>query len=234
MKYSLFLFLTFISIASCKSSEAPLSLNYLVKEPNVKIAHPRTLILLHGVGSNAQDMFALANQFPENYLVISAQAPIELGHESYAWYHLNIENGKLIYSYEEAEKSRKILLQFIQEIKQKYQLNSEDIYLVGFSQGAIMSYNIGLTEPTSIKGIAVMSGRLMQELKEQITLKDKLKNLRIFVSHGTEDNTLAVLFAREAVAYLRALDLSPDYHEYPDGHTIDAAMMRDLLIWLAK
>ena len=59
------------------------------------------------------------------------------------------------------------------------------IYAV-FSQGSIMVYSVGLTVPEKIKGIAIMSGRLLEEVKPIINQKNKLKNLKIFISHGTK------------------------------------------------
>lgn len=221
-------------MTACKSEDAPLALRYMVRNPKIETTHNTTLILLHGVGSNEQDMFGLASQFPENYRVISARAPLTVGNESYAWYPLQINSGKFIYNFEEAEKSSTILEQFIAELKQKYELNSNDIYLVGFSQGAIMSYNLALTEPTLVKGIAVMSGRLMDEIKPKIAAIENLKKLRIFISHGTSDTTLPVQFAREALSYLKSHELNPEYHEYAEGHGINAAMLQDLLHWLSN
>jgi phospholipase/carboxylesterase len=85
------------------------------------------------------------------------------------------------------------------------------IYLCGFSQGSIMAYSIGLTVPEKIKGIAVMSGRLLEEVKPLIASKEKIKNLNVFVSHGTNDNIIPVNEARASVAYLKTLGMSRLY-----------------------
>lgn len=64
--------------------------------------------------------------------------------------------------------------------------------------------------------------------------KDKLKNLKVFISHGTNDNVLTVSNAREANTYLKQLGINATYKEYPEPHTISNAMFNDLLIWLKK
>jgi phospholipase/carboxylesterase len=226
----LFIALAFSSFAQKTTP----SLYYIFKEPKIKSAKPPVIILMHGVGSNEKDLFSFANQLPDSFLVISLRAPIELGKDSYGWYHLSFENGKPISNPIEAEASRLMIIDFINNLKNKHAFNEKRVYLCGFSQGAIMAYSIGLTVPEKIKGIAVMSGRLLEEVKPIITSKDKLKNLKVFISHGTNDNVLPVSNAREANTYLKQIGINSTYKEYPEPHTISNAMFNDLLIWLKK
>ncbi len=208
------------------------ALYYIFKEPKIKSAKPPVIILMHGVGSNEKDLFSFANQLPDSFLVISLRAPIKLGNDSYAWYHLSFENGKPISNPIEAEASRLMIIDFINTLKNKHAFNEKRVYLCGFSQGSIMAYSVGLTVPEKIKGIAIMSGRLLEEVKPIIASKDKLKKLNVFISHGTNDNVLPVSNAREANTYLKQLGITATYKEYPEPHTISNAMFSDLLIWL--
>jgi len=106
------------------------------------------------------------------------------------------------------------------------------VYLCGFSQGAIMSYSVGLTQPDKINGMAIMSGRLLEDVKPFIKDSAQLANLKVFVSHGNNDQVLGVHYATESVAYLKQKGLNPTFKIYPDGHTISAAMLKDLVSWL--
>lgn len=230
----LFFGITFNTVAQSITKPSAPSLYYVYKEPKIKSANPPVIILMHGVGSNEQDLFSLAPQLPDSFLVISLRAPITLSKDSYAWYHLTFENGKRIGNAIEAEASRLMIIQFINQLKTKHAFNEKRIYLCGFSQGSIMAYSIGLTVPEKIKGIAVLSGRLLEEVKPQIAAKEKLKNLKVFVSHGTNDGIINVSEAREAVTYIKTLGLTPTYKEYPEAHTISAAMLSDMLQWLKK
>lgn len=209
-------------------------LKYLVREPKIKSENPPLIILLHGFGSNEQDLFALAEHLPGNFLVVSARAPNTLGEGSYAWYHADFSTQKPVYNKEEAEKSRNTIIQFIEELKQKHQFDEKQVYLCGFSQGGIMSYSVGLTKPDLIKGIAVMSGRLLEDVKPLIVKNEKLKQLNIFISHGTNDPVLNIQNARDAVAYLKSLNLNPTYKEYNEEHTISNQMLNDLVSWLNR
>ena len=97
-----------------------------------------------------------------------------------------------------------------------------------------MSYSIGLLNPKEVKGIIALSGRLLVEVRPLITKNEDLHKLKVFVAHGTEDNTLTVQYAREAKSYLDSLQVQLDYHEYQMGHQINTAVLKDIESWLAS
>lgn len=207
-------------------------LKYLVRQPKIQIAKPPVIILLHGVGSNEQDLFSFADQLPDKYLVISARAPYTLSEGSYAWYQVDFSTGKPIINSMQEEKSRSIIIQFITDLKKEFSFDEKQVYIGGFSQGGIMAYSIGLTRPDLVHGIVVMSGRLLEEVKPLIASKEKLLQLKVFISHGTNDQTLGIHYARESASYLKALNINISYKEYPEGHGINNAMFSDMVNWL--
>jgi len=164
--------------------------------------------------------------------VISARAPIRLGGNGFAWYQVDFSSGKPVFNFQQEENSRAILIKFMTQITEKYSVDSNEIYLCGFSQGAIMSYSIGLTRPDLVKGIAVMSGRLLEEIKPLIASKERLEHLKVFISHGTNDNTLPIQYAKDANAFLKTLNINPSFKEYEAGHEINNLMLADLIQWL--
>ena len=97
-----------------------------------------------------------------------------------------------------------------------------------------MSFSLGLTRPDLIKGIAVMSGRLLQEITSFIASDEKLKSLQVFISHGTNDTVLPVQYAREGFEYMKTRGVIPTYKEYDEGHTINQEMLADLIGWLSN
>lgn len=209
-------------------------LHFLVREPKIKSDNPPFIILLHGVGSNEKDMFGFGRRLPDNFMIISVRAPHRIGEESYAWFQVDFTSGHPVINPQQAEMSRTLLIKFISQLKEKYQFDQNQIYLCGFSQGGIMAYSVGLTRPDLIKGIAVMSGRLLKEVMPLITPSEKLEQLRIFISHGTRDAVLNIQYAREALAYLKTLNIEPTYGEYEEGHAIDNDMLADLIAWLSE
>ena len=207
---------------------------YLARESCIKTGKAPLLLLLHGVGSNETDLFSFADQLPGQFLVVSARAPYTLEPGRYAWYQVDFSTGKPVIQMEQAERSRRMILQFIDELKGRYRIDENAIYLCGFSQGAIMSYSAGLTAPDLFKGIAAMSGRLLEEVKHEIASPEELQHLRVFISHGKEDRMLNIEYARSCAAYLKSLGIQPTYKEYAEGHGINKEMLADLIHWLKQ
>lgn len=207
-------------------------LHYLVRQPTVNSAQPPVLILLHGVGSNEQDLFSFADRIPGEYLVLSLRAPNTLGQGSYAWYQVDFSTGRPVFNKEQEEQSRATLIRFIEQLGAKHSFDAQRVYLCGFSQGAIMSYSVALTRPDLVRGIAAMSGRLLEEVRPVVKRDAERQRLSVLITHGTQDGTLPVSHAREADAYLRSLGIAPTLKTYEAGHTINAAMLAELVGWL--
>lgn len=194
-------------------------LHYLVREPKKEISNPPLLILLHGYGSNEQDLFSFASELPDDLLIISAQAPFTLGFGSYAWYAINFDdiNGKFS-DLKQAKESIDKIAVFIDEIKVKYNTNPEKTFLLGFSQGAILSYSLNFFYPNKVNHIIALSGYIHQELlPEKIPTTTKTD---FYASHGTVDQVLPVDWARNTKPFLEKLNLDCEYSEYPVGHGV--------------
>ncbi|HTJ51942.1 MAG TPA: PHB depolymerase family esterase [Cyclobacteriaceae bacterium] len=222
------------TLMNTTSMSNKLPLTYLVREPKIRAAKPPLLILLHGVGSNEKDLFSFADQLPDQFLVISVRAPITLDSNRFAWYQVDFSTGKPVFNKGQEERSRQLILDFIDQLNEHHSFDPAKVYLAGFSQGAIMSYSVALTHPEKVRGIAIMSGRLLEEIKPIIVSPIKLQQLSIFISHGTQDGMLTVQYARESLKFLESLNLNPTYKEYFAGHGINADMRFDLIAWLNK
>jgi len=221
----------FITIfAQDAALQTGLSLKYLLHVPSEKSPHAPVIILLHGYGSDERDLFELQSAFPKNCFIVATRAPYSLPGGGYEWY--DIRNGH-DGNEDQLISSRQLIEKFVEEVTKKYKADAKSVYLIGFSQGAIMSYEVGLTNPGKIKGIGVLSGRIYESLKPQIKTNAALKQLRIFISHGTADDRIPFANGKESYQYLKGLGLKPDFHQYPAmGHTISNDVLKDLLQWL--
>lgn len=209
-----------------------LVLKYLIKEPQIKSEKKKVIILLHGVGSNEKDLFSLADQLPNDYYIISLRGKFTISEGSYAWYGVDFSTGKPVFNKEQELKSRGAILTFVKQVTEKY--GFDEIYLGGFSQGAIMSCSIGLLHPEKIKGIICLSGRILQDIRSDVKKLSGLHKLKIFLAHGTQDRTLTLAYAREAKTYLEQLEIVLSYHEFEMGHQINAEVLKELNKWLAN
>lgn len=205
-----------------------LSLKYLIQLPQSKVVNSPVIILLHGYGSNESDLFELKDLFPGKYTIVSVRAPYAVSGQGFQWFALGAPDSKEIFH------SRELILKFISEISGKYNIDSRNIYLIGFSQGAMMSYDVGLSHPDKIKGIAPLSGRLFKHLKNnQEARSNKLKLLKIFIAHGTADDRIPFAEAQTAEDYLKRIGLTPEFHSYKGlGHSISNDEIKDLIHWL--
>ncbi|MBP3943636.1 dienelactone hydrolase family protein [Sphingobacteriaceae bacterium WQ 2009] len=210
------------------------TLENLVSEPSTTTASQALVILLHGIGSNEQDLFALKDYLPKDYLVVSARAPIVVGINQFAWFSMQINGQERIINQEEFQKATLKLTDFIADIKREYSFDHAKIYLVGFSQGAIMSYAVALGNPGLVKGVVAIAGRLLPETKAAAKEAVEWKDLSVAIFHGTEDTVLPLQYALEAQNFLQENGLQPDFKSYAIGHHINEELIEDLQDWLQK
>lgn len=210
-----------------------LSLYHLVREPKIKLDKNPLLLLLHGYGSNEEDLFSFAAQLPDEYFIISARAPYPLPPYGNAWYAINFDADMNKFSDEaQAVESRDLIANFIDEIINHYPIDKDKVTLIGFSQGAILSYAVALTYPEKIRRVLALSGYLYTDIIDKDFSKNDLSKLRFFISHGVVDQVIPVDWARKAPEFLKSLGLDVEYHEYPVGHGVAPQNFYDLLKWL--
>jgi len=211
------------------------SLHYEIRQPKIPIEHPPLLILLHGYGSNEMDLFSFADELPDELLIISARAPKTLGFHSYAWYSINFDqiNGKFS-DIDEAKEARDLIAAFIDEMTEKYQVNKEKIFLLGFSQGTILSYAIALNYPEKIKYVIALSGHINEDLSPDNIHNKLYRKLDFFISHGNSDQVLPVEWARLAPEIFYILGIRNVYKEYNAGHGVHPQNFYDLRNWIIE
>ena len=212
-----------------------LSLEYKIREPKVILDKNPLLLLLHGYGSNEEDLFSFAQQLPEEYYIISARAPYPLPPYGNAWYAINFDTDINKFSdNDQAIESRERIAGFIDEVIEAYPVDKEKVTLVGFSQGAILSYATALTYPEKIERVIALSGYLNMDIIEKELNTESISKLKFFISHGSADQVIPVEWARKAPEFLKSLGLDVEYHEYPVGHGVAPQNFYDLLSWIKK
>src|SRR5947209_12280623 len=189
-----------------------LSLVHLVRQPLVKSASPPLLVLLHGVGSNEYDLFGLAPYLDKRFLIISVRAPYTLGPDSFAWFEINFTPQGIIIQPEQAEASRNTLIAFLNEAVDSYHADPRQVYLMGFSQGAIISASVALTRPELVAGVVLMSGRILPQIEPLIASHEELDGLPFLVVHGTADMVLPITHGRASRQFLPSLPVDLTYH----------------------
>lgn len=210
-----------------------MSLYHLVKEPKVKLDKNPALILLHGYGSNEEDLFSFASELPEEYYVISVRAPYDLMYGSYAWYAINFDANENKFSdLDQARSSRDLIVNFIDECISKYAIDAENVNLIGFSQGAILSTAIALSYPEKINRVIALSGYIDLGIAIENFREKEVTKVKFFVSHGDVDQVIPVDWARKTKPILESLGINVTYKEYPIGHGVAPQNFYDFKDWL--
>ena len=163
------------------------SLNTTVIKPENDEEIKNAVILLHGYGGDGKDISMLTlnwRRFLKNtvFLCPDAQETCSINPIGYQWFDLNTEDSK--YILQESKKAENILKNYIFEVSDYFKLNYSQICLSGFSQGCMMSLNVGLTSEKAFSCIVGFSGKIinMQDLSSRI--KNKTNILMI---HGEND-----------------------------------------------
>ena len=212
-----------------------MNLHYLVQEPKVKHDKNPLLLLLHGYGSNEEDLFSFASELPNDSYVISVRAPYDLQPYGHAWYAIHFDADENKFSDNvQAKQSVEIIASFIDEIVKQYPIDTNNVTLIGFSQGAILSYATALTYPEKISKVVALSGYFNQEILPEIIDTKAISHLKFFVSHGSVDQVIPVDWARKAKPALENLGLEVEYQEYPIGHGVSPKNFYDFKNWLQR
>jgi phospholipase/carboxylesterase len=190
-------------------------------------------MLLHGVGSNEQDLFEIAPLLDERFLILSARAPLTLASNSFAWFHVTFTPSGSLINAEEAEVARQIIIRFVEEAVDEYHADPNRVYLLGFSQGAIISLSVMLTKPEILAGIIAMSGRILPEVKPQVVSLEQLKDFPALVIHGVNDPILPIQNGRATRDFLSTLGIDLTYREYQMAHQVNEPSLADARSWLS-
>ncbi|MGB3851949.1 MAG: alpha/beta fold hydrolase [Tunicatimonas sp.] len=208
------------------------SLKFVERAPSVPTKGPAPLlVLLHGLGSNENDLFSFAPHLDARYRILSVRAPRTYGYGGFAWFDILFDQALPRPNAQQLAEARQTLLSFLEEIQEAY--HPSRIYLAGFSQGAIMSYLTALTHPTLVSGVLAMSGYVIKTPDLPAVADKTLRALPIFATHGVSDQVLPVFLGRSTHQYLQSLRLNVTYREYPMGHQVSAACFEDCQRWLA-
>ncbi|RTL11056.1 MAG: phospholipase [Flavobacteriaceae bacterium] len=212
-----------------------MNLYYLIQEPKVKHDKNPLLLLLHGYGSNEEDLFSFASELPQDYYVISVRAPYDLQSYGHAWYAIHFDSDENKFSDNvQAKQSVELIAGFIDEIVKQYPIDTKNVTLIGFSQGAILSYATALTYPEKVTKVVALSGYFNQEIMPEVIDKKAISHLKFFVSHGSVDQVIPVEWARKAKPALENLGVEVQYQEYPVGHGVAPQNFFDFKNWLLK
>ncbi|MBB4805869.1 phospholipase/carboxylesterase [Chryseobacterium defluvii] len=212
-----------------------MNLDYIIREPKNITSKTPVLFMLHGYGSNEQDLFSFRETLPSDWLIISYRAPRDTQFEGYSWYDIDFSNPENFVDVPQAKESLQAILESILSVINHYGLTESPVHLCGFSQGGILCYALALTHPEMFSNVACLSCYPEEKLLvNTVKEKKKLEHLRFFVSHGTDDAVIPLEWGRKAADLLYDLGCYFTFREYMSGHGVNQKNYLDLMDFFSK
>ena len=178
------------------------SLNTVVIKPEKNLPINNAIILLHGYGGDGKDISMLTlnwKRFLPNtvFLCPDGHEKCSIKPSGFQWFDLTKEDPAYILN--QSTKAEEKIIKFIAEVKKKFNLDSSKICLSGFSQGSMLSINLGLTSDENYACIVGFSGKIIN--KEDL-LKRKKSNSKFLLIHGDLDEVVSPTSLLEAKDFL--------------------------------
>ncbi|ADU36529.1 alpha/beta hydrolase [Variovorax paradoxus] len=210
-----------------------LPLKFLEHSAQANVREPWLLVLMHGVGSNEQDLFGLARLMPPQFHVLSLRAPYVLSPDAYAWFEFEVlPNGERRIDEEQERESRFLVGEMIDSAAQQLGVPPERIVVGGFSQGGIMALSLLLTQPAKLRAAMVWHSRLLAQVAPHIAPAEAFEGKALWVSHGSADNVIPPAAAAATRELARTLPLALSGSDFPGAHEIRPAELQGSIAWL--
>ena len=210
-------------------------LSFLRREAAPGSVNPWLLVLMHGVGSNEQDLFGLAPSVPANFHVVSLRAPNVVGPGSYAWFQFGITpQGQRVINKAQEAASRQLIAETVSALSQQLGVRPERVVIGGFSQGGIMALSLLLTQPQLVQGAMVLHSRLLDEVLPLMAAPAQLRGKQLWVSGGTWDQVLPLAHSHAIRAQVQQLPITLRYAEFANAHEISPDELAQAMQWLQQ
>lgn len=201
--------------------------DWVIKQrtPSGEGPHP-VMVMIHGWTGDEDSMWIFASRLPEHAMLIAPRGLHEAsyaGNQGYSW---EPRTGERWSSMEDFKPAIGKLLDLLTN-ENFPEADFSNLHLVGFSQGAALSYALGLLHPDKVISIAGLSG-FLPEGAEEYTGDQPLQGKKVFITHGTRDSIVPVAKARRAVEVLEEAGAEVVYCEHDTGHKLNADCFRAL------
>lgn len=190
------------------------------------------IVLLHGRGSDKDDLMALRPGLPAGAMIVTPRAPFPgapWGYgQGWAWYQFLGGNRPEPDSF---EQSQRLLHEFLAALPERLPARHGALTLGGFSQGGTMSFAYALRHPGIIPKVINFSGFLANHPSVTVA-PETVRDTRFFWGHGTRDPNIPFSFAEAGRDALAAAGADLTVVDVPIGHSIDATELRAASDWI--
>jgi phospholipase/carboxylesterase len=184
------------------------------------------LLLLHGWTGDENSMGLFVHSLPARYTILAPRAPFTAPEGGYTWREIGTGSWGFP-SLEELKPAAEALVALVDALPDLVDVDRTRFDLIGFSQGAALSYVLALNHPDRVRTIAALSG-FLPEGAERLLQGRLLEGKKIFVAHGTTDKMVPVERARQAAKMLEGSGVRVSYCESDAGHKVSKDCLKGL------
>lgn len=188
---------------------------FTLSEPREKNGKAPAIFLMHGMGSNENDLPNIVQTLKNDYYIFSLRGPISQG-SGYSFFTIE----RIGQPHQEPFKQILLDLQhFIEKAIEEYSIDENKIYLLGFSQGAILSQSLATILGSKLAGIVSLSGYLPKMVIEEMRIAE-MDQLKVFIAHGEQDQMIPFNWSKDSKEFFESHGASVQYFAYTGGHFV--------------
>ncbi len=208
-------------------------LTFLERPASNTVVQRWLLVLLHGMGCNEREAFALVDQVPDCFHVLCVRAPVVVGPNAYRWFDftLNADGSRTIDQAQERE-GRLQLAALVEQAATQLDIDFDSVVVGGINQGGIMSLSLLLTRPELVRAAMVMHSRLLPEVMPLIASPQCLRGRQLWLSYTTNDEINPLHYAHQIRTQMEKLPVISHYVEFPGNSELSDAELFEALEWL--
>jgi len=185
------------------------------------------IYVMHGMGSSEKDILGLIEELQNDFILIGIRGSLSKDN-GFVYFNIKSFGNPDIDSFDKAVSNLK---EFIDNAPKSYPIDTAKQYLLGFSQGAILSMTLALILGDKLKGIIALSGYIPKHVKENYPIKP-FEDLSVFISHGELDPIFPVSIGKDNYDFFKERDENVTYRHYQMEHEVSLETKKDFVKWI--
>ncbi len=196
---------------------------FRIRKAATETAQIKLMLLLHGHLGDENSMWILTKPLPTTYALLAPRAPIQTGPDQFSWHEIGPHWPDIITYHRLAVK----LLTRVNHWLDNGHMATNRIDVMGFSQGAVMSYALAILHPERIGKVAALAGFIPKAWKDHLH-KEALQGKNFYIAHGTRDDVIPLDKACQAAEWLKEKGAQVEFCKADTGHKLSADCFKGL------
>jgi phospholipase/carboxylesterase len=187
--------------------------------------------MLHGLSGDENVMWIFDHALPRSATLIAPRAPYASKLGGYSWARSAVRDDL---DETELQEAINYVRHLVNEAIALYEVDPQRVLVMGFSQGAALSYAFSLAHPELLRGVIALAGFLPRPSTAPLRSPAWDALPYYLIIHGTHDEAVPIDRAREARSVLESRSAAVEYHEHRVGHKISAQGMKEIARWIKQ